>query len=678
MSKTNQYIGCYKDTNDSRDLPLYKGKGDYERCHVLAKKNNKRYFGLQNYQGDIDNAECWLGDSYGQFGSDSSKCDFNQDGEFFYGQNLANAVYQTEEGAPIESKQSYSEFRNQMQDWCQDLKDRGIYNQEEYQKCLQMYRNIEHQVSEGELNQMATDKIKYQYGFQQNPLYKTNPISTIVSDDYQKLYFKNKAGYFLVSNTSGQISMTKEPETDKEREWNLVKLSQNTYALRSTYGKYLAITPDLVLEANRNDISPWVQFILEKREDKHALKSKSHGSYLTSQDEIIQATPSWTQDSNWMIENKNLDISGQTFLDLYDQDHLMNEKNRLISRMEDSYKKYLEKGTEVKYATKYIQELELLRNRQINFLGEKINERIDQMSKRLETLNRRLRNQARTIMRFYFKIVNRLFRLAQSNRFGDLYKYQTQNTRSIYYRRQQEINKEGLSYKIIEAKNDIFHVYRTNSSDPYKVVQYIKSKLDVLSQNQGQEFDSRYQKIRERHSDLEEEEKKYQDIVDKIAVTTQRLELSNRFKPQIEEKIIKLRISEVSKYQKLQAELVRLRYLALDEYKETEKNVQEWKAQLATEMSKIQKEIDTKLSTINNQIGKIYNLGEESGKLGDKQKSVQHSEVKGDTNLELIEIQKSRHYRSFWGLTLIGFISLMMILILLYNVQTRFNKYYLK
>lgn len=472
--------------------------------------------------------------------------------------------------------------------------------------------------------------------------------------------------------------MTKEPETDKEREWNLVKLSQNTYALRSTYGKYLAITPDLVLEANRNDISPWVQFILEKREDKHALKSKSHGSYLTSQDEIIQATPSWTQDSNWMIENKNLDISGQTFLDLYDQDHLMNEKNRLISRMEDSYKKYLEKGTEVKYATKYIQELELLRNRQINFLGEKINERIDQMSKRLETLNRRLRNQARTIMRFYFKIVNRLFRLAQSNRFGDLYKYQTQNTRSIYYRRQQEINKEGLSYKIIEAKNDIFHVYRTNSSDPYKVVQYIKSKLDVLSQNQGQEFDSRYQKIRERHSDLEEEEKKYQDIVDKIAVTTQRLELSNRFKPQIEEKIIKLRISEVSKYQKLQAELVRLRYLALDEYKETEKNVQEWKAQLATEMSKIQKEIDTKLSTINNQIGKIYNLGEESGKLGDKQKSVQHSEVKGDTNLELIEIQKSRHYRSFWGLTLIGFISLMMILILLYNVQTRFNKYYLK
>jgi hypothetical protein len=283
----NKYLGCYKDTKD-RDLPLYKGKGDYERCNVLAKKNNKKYFALQNYQGDIDNAECWLGDSYGQFGKEPSKCDFSQESNFFYGKEMANAVYQTEEGAPIESKQSYSEFRNQMQDWCQDLKDRGLYSQDEYQKCLQMYQNIEYQSSEGELNQMATDEIKHEYGFQQNPLYKTNPVSTVTSDDYQKLYFKNRDGYYLISNLDGQISMTKEPETDTEREWNLVKLSENTYAVRSVYGKYLAITPDLIVEANRNDISPWVQFIVEKREDKYALKSKSHGSYLTSEDETMQ------------------------------------------------------------------------------------------------------------------------------------------------------------------------------------------------------------------------------------------------------------------------------------------------------------------------------------------------------------------------------------------------------
>ena len=45
-----------------------------------------------------------------------------------------------------------------------------------------------------------------------------------------------------------------------------------------------------------------------------------------------------------------VNLSTQTFLDLYNSDHLMTNKNQLISRMEDSYKNYLEKGVEYEYA----------------------------------------------------------------------------------------------------------------------------------------------------------------------------------------------------------------------------------------------------------------------------------------------------------------------------------------
>jgi hypothetical protein len=664
----SKYLGCYKDNKD-RDLPIYKGNGNYETCHKEAIKNKKKYFGLQNYKGDINNLDCWIGDTYGKYGSDDSKCNFNKENNIFYGDNMVNAIYQSQSG---EITQSYSEFRNQIQDWCQDLKDRGIYTDDEYQKCLKMYQNVEYQKSDGELNMINSDEIEYKYGYKQNPLYKTNPVSSIVEDDYQKIYLKNSHNYYLISNSDGQINVDKEPEIDKEREWNLVKLSEETYGIRSSYGKFIAITPDLVVESNRNDISPWTQFIIEKRDDKFALKSKSHGNYLTSQDKSIIATSSWTEYSNWTIEYKN-EKSGQTFLDLYNQDELIMNKNKLISRMEESYKNYLEKSLEIKYTTKYIQELELLRNRQIEYLTNKINNRISELNNNLKTQNNNLNQESRKTMNFYFNIINQLFRLAQSNYFGDL--YIKSSNRITQRNRQRDINVNGISNQIIQAKNDIFYVHKTNNNEPNKVIKFITEKMKQLS-NKDKKFESEYLKIKNGTSGLKQSETKYNQINERINIINKRIELANRFKPQIEENIIKLRIDEVSKYQKIKNELIRQRYLALDEYKEAEKNIIEWKNTLTNNMDDLQKIIDSKLSLINQQIGKLHDVHQSNQELDDNQKTYEYSDIKGDINLEIIEHQKTRNRNTFWGLVVISFTSIMMILILIYYIQYKFRLIY--
>jgi len=664
----SKYLGCYTD-NKNRDLPIYKGNGNYETCHKEAIKNKKKYFGLQNYKGDINNLDCWIGDSYGQYGSQDGKCNFNKEHNIFYGDNMVNAVYQSQSG---EITQSYSEFKNQVQDWCQNLKDRGIYTDDEYQNCLKMYQNVEYQKSEGELNMINTDEIEYKYGYKQNPLYKTNPVSSITKDDYQKIYLKNGNNFYLISNSDGQINVDKEPEIDKEREWNLVSLSEDTYGIRSSYGKFIAITPDLIVESNRNDISPWTQFIIEKRDDKFTFKSKSHGNYLTSQDKSVIATPSWTEHSNWTIEYKN-ENDGQTFLELYNQDELVMNKNKLISRMEESYKKYLEKGLEVKYTIKYIQELELLRRRQIEFLTDKINNRISELNNNLKTQNDILKQESRKTMNFYFNIVNQLFRLAQSNYFGDLY---IKNSNRITQRNQQkDINVNGISNQIIQAKNDIFFVHKTQNDDPNKVIKFIKEKMNQLS-GKDKKIESEYLKIKKGISGLEQSEKKYNQISERINIINKRIELANRFKPEIEEKIVNLRITEVSKYQKIKNELIRQQYLALDEYKETEKNIIEWKNNLNTNMNELQKIIDSKLSMINQQIGKLHNVHNIHHEFDETQKTYEYSDIKGDINLQIIEHQKIRNQYTFWGLIVISFVSIIMILILIYYIQYKFRTIY--
>jgi hypothetical protein len=81
------YMGCYAD-NGYRDLPLYAGWMSKDQCMMTAVNQNMPYYGLQ-YGG-----QCFLGSSYGRYGS-SGNCNMNcyTNGNEYCGGVWANQIY---------------------------------------------------------------------------------------------------------------------------------------------------------------------------------------------------------------------------------------------------------------------------------------------------------------------------------------------------------------------------------------------------------------------------------------------------------------------------------------------------------------------------------------------------------------------------------------------------------
>lgn len=94
------YKGCYKDCTNSngRDFPIYDGAKTLQECYKRAVERGKLYFGSQFHSHhasnnmDTDYAECWLGDTYGNEGTESNCYKVNNGN--YVGGECSNAVYE--------------------------------------------------------------------------------------------------------------------------------------------------------------------------------------------------------------------------------------------------------------------------------------------------------------------------------------------------------------------------------------------------------------------------------------------------------------------------------------------------------------------------------------------------------------------------------------------------------
>jgi hypothetical protein len=94
---------CAKGTTGSvRTLQSHIGDMTYAQCAAAAKDQGKKYFGLQWCEGvsgaTCDRAQCWVGDTYNDDGSQadaprSGACGTNPDGKLM-GRACSNAVYE--------------------------------------------------------------------------------------------------------------------------------------------------------------------------------------------------------------------------------------------------------------------------------------------------------------------------------------------------------------------------------------------------------------------------------------------------------------------------------------------------------------------------------------------------------------------------------------------------------
>ncbi len=83
------YVGCYKDTK-GRALGYGGGRKSFNDCYSVARVNNAKYFGIQNWKDN--QGECWYSkdDSYGKYGT-NNECRVESDK--IVGGDWANAVY---------------------------------------------------------------------------------------------------------------------------------------------------------------------------------------------------------------------------------------------------------------------------------------------------------------------------------------------------------------------------------------------------------------------------------------------------------------------------------------------------------------------------------------------------------------------------------------------------------
>jgi len=94
----SNYLGCYGDCSLGRGLPEYTGWGTYDSCRAIAKKANKKYFGLQFTQPD-GNSECWVGDNLNTARSMGKAGNCTKLNGNMVGGGCSNAVYNTNEAS---------------------------------------------------------------------------------------------------------------------------------------------------------------------------------------------------------------------------------------------------------------------------------------------------------------------------------------------------------------------------------------------------------------------------------------------------------------------------------------------------------------------------------------------------------------------------------------------------
>ena len=124
----SNYKGCFRDSGN-RDLPTYVGRMSPEQCKNEARRRNIHYYGLQNHgNASGDNAECWLGDSYGKYGW-AENC-INK-GNQALGMAWSNAVHENDSFR--NDKKYPSNYKGCYKDaWVRDLPEYvGVMNEEQ-------------------------------------------------------------------------------------------------------------------------------------------------------------------------------------------------------------------------------------------------------------------------------------------------------------------------------------------------------------------------------------------------------------------------------------------------------------------------------------------------------------------------------------------------------------------
>jgi hypothetical protein len=270
---------------------------------------------------------------------------------------------------------TYVELKDRMTKWCAKLLQEGVYDQQEYQKCL---KNLDVGTIEAasffEDNSEDLDKgkeVEHLYGYYQTGRDKLNPkdpSKKLVENDYQKMLIQHgKTHLFLIANGEGDVSLSANPEKFNDRDWQIVDLDKNqNYAVRSNYGRYLIGQDTDVVKANRDQLSPWAQWIMEQHDNQYAFYSVVHNKYLTILNDQVILREGWNDSNLWNVTPKT-EVTGG-FLGTFDESKMILKKDSILSDLTTFNTNRVENQTKYLALTEKKNTLRWLRDKQKQFM----------------------------------------------------------------------------------------------------------------------------------------------------------------------------------------------------------------------------------------------------------------------------------------------------------------------
>lgn len=255
---------------------------------------------------------------------------------------------------------TYEEIKEMTINWCEKLKEQGVFNQDKYDKCLAGFVDIG-------VGQLPPDLEPPKKGNEQAfSLYnrKNDYIGKKMFDSPLNkitIYTSNKL--FLGSNDNGEIYLINKDNINNqsEVEWTLEERKNNEYALKSVYGSYLSAGLNRKVMANRKVVDSETLWIINRTNGKITLKSVNYKDEYLTPSNPVKIMGGVLEIQNWVY--KDVPYSENKMYTPFSPNDLHAKKDNLLSNVEMSLQEVYKLSIEINNLSKLLGELQDLYNK---------------------------------------------------------------------------------------------------------------------------------------------------------------------------------------------------------------------------------------------------------------------------------------------------------------------------
>lgn len=230
---------------------------------------------------------------------------------------------------------SYRDIKSKTINWCKSLKDTNIYNEKDYENCLNSFVELE----EGELPPvMEKPKSGNEYSFSLYGRKNNYTQKRLYDSKTNKVMISTVNNMFLLPSEDGSISIVNKESINDQRdiEWRIIPYNQDSILLKSKFELYLTADQNKKVTSDRADEGPYSLWKIQKSGNfTHIVSQEFKGEKLTATSPL-SLTDGYMKTQNWNL--KEVLVDDEQVIQKFDTAELHTFKDSLLIRLEEVLK----------------------------------------------------------------------------------------------------------------------------------------------------------------------------------------------------------------------------------------------------------------------------------------------------------------------------------------------------